>query len=99
MSDAPKRPTREEFVRRWRGHVAGIIALGGPKVRKLLTGPIESAASFGDTLFELDETTTALLGQLYDHLIPPAPVPVKPDQPSPGANGTAAGPKPAHPRR
>lgn len=65
--------TREQFVRKWRAHMAGVIALGSAGLRKTLTSPLEPQA-FGATITDISQTTDTLLGQLYDSLFPvPAP--------------------------
>jgi hypothetical protein len=71
--------TRDEFRRRWRNHVAGLLALGSGRVRRLITAPFESAAAFGETMNGLGETADTLLDQLYDDLVPKEPLPVKPN--------------------
>lgn len=65
--------TREEFIRRWKSHVAGVIALGSDKIRRIHSAPFASVAAFGAAMIELDPTTERLLGQLFDDLQPPKP--------------------------
>lgn len=81
--------SREEFIKRWRAHTAGLLALNGAKVRRLMTGPIESAGAFGQVILDLEETTTILLGQLYDDLSQ-EPLPVSATKPTSVPNGTHA---------
>jgi hypothetical protein len=61
--------SREEFVQRWKAHVAGVIALGSGKVNRLVTAPFEGAKAFGQVLVDLEKTTDVLLGQLYDDCV------------------------------
>ncbi len=69
--------SENEFLDRWRAHVAGLIALGSGQVRKVLTGPIESPAQFGQVMSDLADTSTDLLRDLYRYLNPPEPLPAK----------------------
>ena len=65
--------TKDEFIRRWKAHVAGVIALGAAKTRRILTGTIEGPADLGLLMLELTETTEQLLRHMYDDLNPPQP--------------------------
>ncbi len=65
--------TKEDFIRRWKSHVAGCIALGSDKARRVNSGTFEAVAAYGAVLVELNDTTERLLSQLYDSLQPPKP--------------------------
>ena len=65
--------TRDEFTRRWRHHVAGVIALGTERIRKVLSGRLDKAADYGEALLGLEATTDTLLGQLWDSMQPVKP--------------------------
>lgn len=60
--------TRDDFRRKWRAHVAGVIALGSAKGRKLYTGPIQSATEYGEVMTSLDDQADLLLCQLWDSM-------------------------------
>lgn len=83
--------TKDEFIRRWKAHVAGIVALGSADVRSLIVGPFESARAFGNVMTGLGDTAEKLLKQLYDDLNPPEPPP--PPAPKPAGMGKPEQPK------
>lgn len=75
---------KDQFIARWRAHVAGTIALGGQTIRKSLAGATLTDEIVGKALLDLGPTTDGLLGRLYDSLFPKPEE--KPD-PKPAANG------------
>lgn len=80
--------TREQFIEKWRRHVAGVIAVGGSRVRALRVASIAEAlqekppAEVGEIFVDVADESLKLLGQLYDSL---QPKPAPPAQPSTGA--------------
>ncbi len=67
--------TREQFIERWKRHTAGVIALGSSTVRPLAQGEFKNAADFGGVLVNLNDEAVKLLGQLFDSIQQPVPVP------------------------
>ena len=78
--------SQDEFVRKWKHHTAGIIALGSSKLNRVVTAPFANAAAFGQVVCDLDETAESLLIQLYKSLTQ-APPPPRPAQPEPAVTG------------
>jgi hypothetical protein len=60
--------TKDELLRKFRNHVAGIIALGSAEARRIHVGPFESAAAYGQVMNNLSETADQLLSTIYDFL-------------------------------
>ena len=79
---------RDQFIARWRAHVAGTIALGGQTIRKSLAGATLTDEIVGKALLDLGPTTDHLLGRLYDSLFP------KPEEPREQAQPGAKAPAP-----
>ena len=66
--------SRDEFIARWRNHVAGVVSMGSAEMRKSLNSPLASTADFGSAIMRVADTTESLLGKLYDDLVQPMPV-------------------------
>jgi hypothetical protein len=65
--------TKDDFIRRHRNHVAGVIAMGTTTFRReVLAGSAASPTDLGKVLSDLQATTEQLLGQLYDAMHKPA---------------------------
>ena len=79
---------RDQFIARWRAHVAGTIALGGQTVRKSLSGATLTDEIVGKALLDLGPTTDNLLGRLYDSLFPKTTEDAR-EQAQPGAKAPA----------
>lgn len=65
--------TKDDFKRRWRNHVAGVIALGTARVRKRLKDPLTSSEELGEAILHLADTADELLAKLYDDIVRDAP--------------------------
>jgi hypothetical protein len=92
--------TRDEFIARWRVHVAGVITLGGAELRRALSGGAVTADTFGKAMLDLTPTTDSLLGRIYDSLHATPPKERANESPQPGAQGSKGpgkGPAPAGP--
>jgi hypothetical protein len=64
---------REEFIRRWRDKLAGMIALGGAEVRRSLSGAVMSDETIGRALTNIATAVDVTLGAMFDSLNPPKP--------------------------
>lgn len=76
--------TEDEYVRKWENHVAGIVALGSDKVRKLAQGDFKTIEEAGEILNGLGDTARSLIRKMYRDLVAGLPIPA--------ANGQAAQP-------
>lgn len=80
--------TEDEFVTRWRRHLAGLALYG--TVSELRDGPLVRASKVLDIPAEVER----LLKQMYADLKPAAePKPVAAPQPEPTRNGQHAAPQ------
>lgn len=78
--------SRDEFVRRWRAHVAGMALFG--LASEVKDGPLVRA----NKILDIPQEVESLLGKMYDDLVPvevPQPLPVR----APGSVVNGAGPK------
>ncbi len=66
--------TRDEFVRLWRTHLAGLALYGAVGDRN--DGPLSRAGK----VFEIPSQVESLLGKMYDDLKPAAAEPPKPSE-------------------
>lgn len=82
------RQREDEFVARWKAHVAGTIALGNAKARVVLVGAFDGKSSAEKTLAELDETAETLLRKLFRDFSRQAVADAKRED-SPATNGQA----------
>lgn len=64
---------KQAFLQKFRGTLAGTIALGGEHIRKSLAGGHVDAKTFGEALLHLGPATTNLLIEMFDFLYPPEP--------------------------
>ncbi len=70
------RLTKEEFIRRFRNHLAGVIATGRANVGKLYSAQkFSSVAEIGEVFNDLGTTSDATLAMFYDALDDKKPVP------------------------
>jgi hypothetical protein len=60
---------RQSFVRRWKAHVAGTIALGNARARVILVGSFNGGSTAERFLSDLESVAEAMLGKIYDDLI------------------------------
>jgi hypothetical protein len=79
----------EEFKRRWRGRVAGNMALAGATIRRSLAGAVLNDAIVGQAFMDIADSTDRLLKEIYDDLAPKMPEPAKPAVPAANGNGVA----------
>ena len=77
--------TREEFIDRWRKHLAGLALYG--TLSEIRDGPLARASK----VLEIPAEVERLLGQMFDDLNPKplAPVQSPAAQPKPVQNGQA----------
>lgn len=60
--------TREQFITRWRRHVAGTIVLGRDRCRPIRKGHLQEAHQAGEIVYSLAAEVDELLGKLFDSL-------------------------------
>ncbi len=77
------RITKEEFIRRFRNHLAGVIATGRANVGKLYSAQkFSSVAEIGEVFNDLGTTSDATLAMFYDALDDKKPLPTQNGQPT-----------------
>lgn len=69
--------TLEDFIKKYRPYVAGVIALGTTNARKLLSGAYDKPEHVGNAIVDLNDTTVTLLTMLHKALVPEKKAPLE----------------------